>query len=245
LLKAPDVADMKGRRYRRLRTFGDDIGAENGLVGETPNDFAGFARFALDLPCDGDIRRQLISLTPKRERPDFGTRRQRLWRHVGLVRKHARDLVERLAVSGEIRQAVNLAAAWHDQGKDREIWQGAVGHKRGEQPLGKSGGSVQRIPGNYRHEFGSLRQFGDAHEGKIPNDVFDLAMHLIAAHHGRGRPHFPKGGFDPEARAKSPQIAVDVIRRFGRLQHKYGRWRLAYLESLLRCADAAASAEDK
>jgi len=102
---------------------------------------------------------------------------------------------------------------------------------------------MQRLPRDYRHEFGSLRELIDAHKGRIADDVFELAMHLIATHHGRGRPHFPKGGFDPLAPAKSEQIAADVIRRFARLQRKYGHWRLAWLESLLRCADAVASAE--
>ena len=38
-------------------------------------------------------------------------------------------------------------------------------------------------------------------------------------------------------------MAAEVPRRFARLQRKYGRWGLAYLESLLRAADWAASAE--
>jgi hypothetical protein len=38
-------------------------------------------------------------------------------------------------------------------------------------------------------------------------------------------------------------IAGNVPRRFARLQRKHGRWRLAYLESLLRAADYAAGAD--
>ena len=37
-------------------------------------------------------------------------------------------------------------------------------------------------------------------------------------------------------------IAAAVAQRFARLQRRYGRWGLAYLESLLRAADYAASA---
>ena len=112
----------------------------------------------------------------------------------------------------------------------------AVERKMGEEPVGKSGGSMQRIRGGYRHEFGSLREFIDRHEGEIGPEVFHLALHLIATHHGRGRPHFPKGGFDPDAQSRSPDIATDVICRFATLQRKFGYWQLAWLENLLRCA---------
>jgi CRISPR-associated endonuclease/helicase Cas3 len=73
----------------------------------------------------------------------------------------------------------------------------------------------------------------------------DLVLHLIAAHHGRGRPHFPKDEvFDPDSKGtEDSAIAAEVPRRFARLQRKYGRWGLAYLESLLRAADYAASAK--
>ena len=119
--------------------------------------------------------------------------------------------------------------------------------------MGKSGGRDRGRPvRGYRHEFGSLREFNDAfNAGKllddagkpITQDVFDLAMHLIATHHGRGRPHFPKGGFDPDCETQSDQLHTDSIRRFARLQRTYGWWHLAWLENLLRCADAMASAD--
>jgi CRISPR-associated endonuclease/helicase Cas3 len=150
-----------------------------------------------------------------------------------------------LPLQGEVRAALELAAAWHDHGKNRQLWQFAVGWRQGERPLAKSDGPMRRVPGGYRHEFGSLREFAESQEGAVAWDVFDLAMHMIATHHGRGRPHFPKGGFDPDARAKSAEIGAGVIRRFARLQRKYGYWQLAWLESLLRCADAMASAEGK
>ena len=68
-------------------------------------------------------------------------------------------------------------------------------------------------------------------------------MHLIAAHHGRARPHFPGNErFDhdrPEEEVAA--IITGIPGRFARLQQRYGRWGLAYLESLVRAADIMAS----
>jgi CRISPR-associated endonuclease/helicase Cas3 len=248
-LKEPDVADVtvKYPRFRQWRTVGDDADPEETalkvLVGEEPSNSEKFSRFAVELPSDKNGHVQLISFVPKSERREFGTQKQSLVCHVGLVEKYASEIANRLTLPPDILRALELAAAWHDRGKDRDIWQRAVGGEPGKDAIGKSGGSMRPISRNYRHEFGSIRELSGAHEGKIDANIFDLAMHMIAAHHGRGRPHFPKGGFDPCARASSPQIATDAIRRFARLQRHYGHWRLAWLENLLRCADAMASAE--
>jgi CRISPR-associated helicase Cas3 len=250
-LSISDVADTARGRHRLLRD--DALGGEAPLVGAPPENQANFARFAIDLPGDGDSIRQLISLVPKKEWTEYGTSRQSLQTHVSLVEKYAGEIWSRVAdrLAGYISpserevfcEAFRLAAEWHDKGKAREIWQRAVGRAPGEETVGKSGRSMRRIAGSYRHEFGSLREFEKARRGKIPDDVFDLAMHLIAAHHGRGRPHFPKGGFDPDARPESPEVAVESVHRFAKLQRRYGYWQLAWLENLLRCADAMASAE--
>jgi CRISPR-associated endonuclease/helicase Cas3 len=97
---------------------------------------------------------------------------------------------------------------------------------------------------NYRHEFGALIDVSGLPEfHELSAYTKDLVLHLIAAHHGRARPHFPAPeAFDhdhPESEAN--QVSLEVPRRFGRLQRKYGRWGLAYLESLLRASDIMAS----
>jgi CRISPR-associated endonuclease/helicase Cas3 len=68
---------------------------------------------------------------------------------------------------------------------------------------------------------------------------------LVAAHHGNARPHFrPEFVVDPAPKsADLQQLANESVVRFGRLQQRYGPWGLAYVESLLRAADYAASAE--
>lgn len=241
-----DVADERGYRFRLLQVGDGEEVETRGLVIEPPAERSDLSRFTIEIPSSEAERKLLISLVCKRQRPEFGSRRQSLAEHVGVVEFHAANIIRRLGgleQSSDVAHALAVAASWHDNGKNREPWQRAAGRKEGEEPVGKTGGSMGRLSGGYRHEFGSLCEFQKAFKGKVEDDVFDLAMHLIAAHHGRARPHFFKGGFDPLSRSTSPEIAIDAVRRFGRLQRKYGRWRLAYLENLLRCADAMASTE--
>jgi CRISPR-associated endonuclease/helicase Cas3 len=75
-------------------------------------------------------------------------------------------------------------------------------------------------------------------------DVRELALHLIATHHGFGRPHFSNPLDQEFETAHCEAIHTEAIRRFAHLQRKYGWWQLAWLENLLRCADALASADD-
>ena len=150
--------------------------------------------------------------------------------------------------------AVVLAAKFHDLGKKRVVWQRSIGNPNPTDWHAKSGKDTKtgrtwessRIVTDYRHEFGSLLDVLKlADFAGLDDERKDLVLHLIATHHGRGRPHFPPDeAFDPEPRTKDErnEIAAEVPRRFARLQRKYGRWGLAYLESLLRAADYAASA---
>jgi len=80
--------------------------------------------------------------------------------------------------------------------------------------------------------------------GKRRDEMKDLVLHLFAAHLGRARPHFTLDeALDPERPSSDAEtLAMETPRRFARLQRRYGRWGLAYLASLLRAADWAASA---
>lgn len=252
---APDVADLRGRYREIVETNQDGESVTRPLVaGQKP---LKAARFTLTLETDDDKTVKLISYIPKFEKLDTGQKPQSLEGHVKDVRKRADDIIKALALTENdpVRLALELAADFHDHGKNRERWQRLLifppSFKHPGKPMAKSGGEMRRDPRGYRHEFGSLREFADAftagqlldHSGTpITQEAFDLAMHLIATHHGRGRPHFPKGGFDPDAEDRSDQIHTDAIRRFARLQRTYGWWGLAWLENLLRCADALASA---
>jgi len=253
---APDVADER-ERYRELVTTNEDGVSEARPIGSGTRP-TNASRFVLELDSDDDTRVRLIGYVPKQDKPEWGSERQTLREHVRLVRKRLDEIVSRIDLPEPLKRAAELAADWHDHGKDRERWQRLMAFPKSfikpNEAMGKSGGEMKRDPRGYRHEFGSLRELTDAfnegklldHAGKpITGDTFDLAMHLIAAHHGRGRPHFPKGGFDPDCEQRSDEIHTDSIRRFAQLQRKYGWWGLAWLENLLRCADALASAEDK
>lgn len=155
----------------------------------------------------------------------------------------------------ELHTALVLAAKFHDLGKKRAVWQWSIGNQLPKNPmpddwLAKSGGKLKsREITDYRHEFGSLLDLQCEEEFVLLKDkpeLQDLILHLIAAHHGYGRPHFPEDrAFDPEPPkgVNADEIAHEVPRRFARLQRQYGRWGLAYLESLLRAADWGASAK--
>jgi CRISPR-associated endonuclease/helicase Cas3 len=92
----------------------------------------------------------------------------------------------------------------------------------------------------YRHELGSLH---DGDFSGLTEEERDLAMHAVAAHHGRARPHFPPHeSFDPEVQDTvcTPLVNATPL-RFDRLSRRYGRWGLAWLESILRAADVLGS----
>jgi CRISPR-associated endonuclease/helicase Cas3 len=169
------------------------------------------------------------------------------WRvHTDDVVCNASRVAQRL-LSDDLRNLLILTARFHDLGKRRERFQRILSNTRYPRVLlAKS--AKRRALGlreDYRHEFGSLLDVQDESEFKsLSDETKELILHLIAAHHGRGRPHFPLDeAFDPEPNGKDPSaIAAEVPGRFARLQRKYGRWGLAYLESLLRAADYAASA---
>jgi CRISPR-associated endonuclease/helicase Cas3 len=169
--------------------------------------------------------------------------------HTDDVLCNTKSIVEHLPhlpLSEELRNALIVAAKSHDLGKKRKRFQRILGNVDGGMLLAKSGKKQARgLKEDYRHEFGSLLDVeAEAEFEGLSEEMKDLVLHLIAAHHGRGRPHFPiEEAFDPEPNGKDiSAIASEVPRRFARLQRKYGRWGLAHLESLLRAADYAASA---
>jgi len=172
------------------------------------------------------------------------------------VEAAAKRIAEALALPDSLRDALIVAAKCHDNGKACAVWQqfarndGYFNAKNPALALAKSERYLYgKALGGYRHEFGSLLDTalgvnGQGQPPEIDNRAErELAMHLIAAHHGHARPHFDPKAFDHERSSTqaNEDAAAEVMRRFGQLQHRFGRWGLAWLESLLRCADVAAS----
>jgi CRISPR-associated endonuclease/helicase Cas3 len=156
----------------------------------------------------------------------------------------ARRLTAKLKLPAELADAVVQACARHDVGKRQPQWQKAIGNPHGP-PLAKSAntGFDRAVTGGYRHEFGSLLEAARdpalaAHKHR------DLILHLIAAHHGHARPGFSPEAFEILPLQRECAAAVhEAELRFARLQTEFGWWQLAYLEALVKCADALASVQ--
>lgn len=178
-----------------------------------------------------------------------------------------------LGLPSELCAALGIAGQWHDSGKARPLWQkyaknyGYNGQPNSAAALAKSPcfGHWKTLNG-YRHEFGSLLD-AVAADQVINHPESDLILHMIASHHGWGRPHFKhdarsgaewewdgasaydfEGPLDEATGERCPRTleenqaaAAEAMRRYAALQRRFGRWGLAWLESLLRCADAIAT----
>jgi len=188
----------------------------------------------------------LLLMAPSRS-PDGDPERtkvnQTLSDHTHVVVDYAERIAEALGIDLSLKEALRQAAKWHDRGKARRLWQRFAGNPNPTEPLAKSARFLPgRLLGGYRHEFGSLLEAVDD-DGISHCAEADLILHLIAAHHGWARPHFELRAFDHERFSSDANRrgVEETMRRFGRLQQRFGRWGLAWVESLLRCADILAS----
>ncbi len=161
--------------------------------------------------------------------------------HLKAVAEKAAKLAEKLGLDEKITRALVLAGHLHDLGKQEPIWQRAVGNRDGAPWIAKSAMPMRpRLLGGFRHELASLR-YAEKQLAGEPAEVRDLALHLIAAHHGHARPCFETKTYDRQHRRESERLALEAAQRFGRLQQTYGAWGLAYLEAVFKAADALAS----
>ena len=174
---------------------------------------------------------------------------QTLAEHHTRIKADMENMAKRLALPTEIQSALAIAAKLHDCGKEAAVWQEYAqnanpdGSLKCGEVLAKSEnyGHPQTL-GGYRHEWGSAEN-AKACEEVENHPERELILHLISAHHGRCRPSFPQEAYDKERMTdRDANISnAEAARRYAKLQRRFGRWGLAWLEALIKCADAKAS----
>jgi len=116
------------------------------------------------------------------------------------------------------------------------------------------------LPKGFRHEMLSAQLAKRAAD--LPDEpvLRDLALHLVASHHGYGRPFAPMvpdedppdvevGGLrlagDERTALPAHRLDSGIAERFWAMTRRFGWWGLAYLEAVLRLADQRASQREE
>lgn len=186
--------------------------------------------------------------------------------HQAAVAARAEAFADALGLPDHLREAVAIAAAHHDVGKLDPRFQRMLngGVAPPAVPLAKSGmdpasrwlfrrsQQLAGYPAGMRHEAFSARAAREIYAG---HDECDLIVHLVAAHHGRGRP-LEQCIADPEPLTYEIVTAAGAVtvstadgpdwdqpRRFRQLNERFGPWGLAMLEAIVRLSDIGCSAE--
>lgn len=234
----PEWEDEIGYRVRRVfPETGLDDGWVKPRLFDLRRDAEGMPLRQLRVEKRGDAN------TDENDRALSPRRAQRLDEHQDWVARRASRLVTALDLPEDMSHAIVLAARLHDEGKRAEVWQRAFNAPKDAAHAKTVGPLRPGVLSGYRHEFGSLDHAmkEDAFQA-LDDELKDLVLHLIAAHHGRARPVISTMNAEGpptliEARAR--EVAV----RFARLQKRHGPWGLAWLEAILRAADQQASRE--
>lgn len=160
--------------------------------------------------------------------------------HLAMTEETAKRITKDMKIEKRIKEAIVLAAKYHDVGKKRKHWQACMRVEPGKL-LAKTGNRMKPLPlGGFRHELASVVDCAERDEIKGHVEK-DLILHLIASHHGWSRPCFK-----PNALLKEDDGKVELentIIRYNDLQKRFGVWGLAWLESVVKGADWQASKE--
>ena len=201
-------------------------------------------------------------------------------RHATAVAERAAGFLARSCLPEPVAAAVVLAARAHDHGKGDPRFQaffrgGVPAFLAG--PIAKSvfgtadvqasraARAAAGLPGGLRHEIASVASLAEAVANggvaDIPDEVdVELALHLVATHHGLGRPvprvPSPSASGPREFAVRAAGIAASArgdavegweagawLRRFLAVVDRYGPWGSAYLEALLMLSDRTVSQE--
>ncbi len=198
--------------------------------------------------------------------------------HASDVARRARRIAERLGLPAHLVKAVEIAGLLHDVGKaerrfqvmlhrgdaDRLEASGVVLAKSGMDPADRAAFRLARIraglPARWRHEAVSLALARRILQRLEVDDPM-LVEHLVATHHGWGRPLFPAvegAGVVELVSPDGPAELVEAVgdgraemdhvdwngpQRLASLCGRYGWWGSALLEAVVRLADIAVSEE--
>lgn len=186
--------------------------------------------------------------------------------HLAAVGDTAASIATALGLPAALVEAVRLAGRWHDLGKaDARFQRWLDPDAAATAPLAKSGLARDRIeaarvasgwPKGGRHELLSVRLAASWLDGASLGDEIDrdLVLHLVASHHGHGRPlvrvvddpapTLAAAEIEGRAVAVSGDLSTadwDQPGRFRAVCERYGLWGVALLEAVLRQADHAVS----
>ena len=187
--------------------------------------------------------------------------------HLQAVAAVSARIARALGLPEEVARAVHRAALHHDVGKaDRRFQRWLDPEGLALQPLAKSGAagfdvgatrSAAGWPRGGRHELLSVRLLTAALDGgSVPGREATLLLHLVASHHGNGRPWVPvvpdasvlevTAEIEGRSRSVRSELSIpdwDQPSRFRACCESYGVWGLALIEGILRQADHIASGQ--
>lgn len=176
----------------------------------------------------------------------FAGRPQPLEEHLRWTERAAARIADRLGLDPVHAEMLKVAAVVHDEGKRASRWQRAFNAPEGKGAYAKTRGPVSfALLDGYRHELGSL-PFAAEHPRfqALPEELRELVLHIVVAHHGFGRPVISPRSCDDGPPSTIEARVREVALRFARLQREWGPWGLAWWEALLRAADQQASREN-
>lgn len=165
--------------------------------------------------------------------------RQTLESHQQQAENVASAVCRVVGLSPETADAVTTAARLHDRGKEDCAFQRYLGNfDPDEQPWAKSRRGQTNLAADRKAALLAGLKLGWRHEGlsaekAVADGHGPLTTHLIATHHGRGRPLIAGTG------QAEPQGQMTAL---GDLGERFGPWGLAYLEAVVRLSDWLVSA---
>ena len=200
-----------------------------------------------------------LSLTPEAVELD---------KHGQAVGAMARSIAERIGLPSKLVEVVERAGALHDIGKADgrfQRWLDPEGQRDALMAKSTTPGhrweatrAASGWPRGGRHEDLSarlVRAWLELHPSWGDPGRRDLLIHLVVSHHGKGRPLVTPvddgtaarvsvvvDGVSVEAPADLASMDWSQPRRFRELNDRFGPWRLALLEAIVRLADWRVSA---